>query len=196
MTEPDRPAAADHQCGRHSGGQQALKISATRVGLDPLDVSRSNRCHTVDKRPSRASPMIRRNTPPLTGRSNTSIPVWVRGDRGQRVIENPGRLTVNSRMVQNIRMLGMSHQMELIVTEYRPPLRLVMTGRGSGGISCEFEFSIERHSGGSTLSMQGEFNGPLINAELAQVVAQDADTQMRESMRRLAVPAGETSPAE
>lgn len=94
----------------------------------------------------------------------------------------PDRLQVNSRLVQAIRVLGMSQTVELTVTEFRPPIRLTLSGRGSGGMTCDFEFEVERCAGGTRLSISGRFEGPILNDQLARMVEQDGRTQLTASL--------------
>jgi hypothetical protein len=98
----------------------------------------------------------------------------------------PEQIAVNSRLVQNIRMLGMTHKLELTITDFKPPMRLTMSGTAAAGVTCEFSFSIERRPGGADLTITGDFGGPLLTAQLAQAVGSDAQAQLTESLNRLA----------
>lgn len=98
----------------------------------------------------------------------------------------PERMAVNSTLVQNIRMLGMSHKLELTITAFKPPMQLTLSGRSEIGLVCEFTFGIERRPGGSQLTIAGNFTGSMLNAQLEQVIERDAHSQLTNSMSKLA----------
>ncbi|RDI42795.1 type II toxin-antitoxin system Rv0910 family toxin [Nocardia mexicana] len=106
----------------------------------------------------------------------------------------PEQLQLNSRLVQAIRVMGMSHTVELTVTEFRPPIRLTLSGRGTGGMTCDFEFGIERSPAGTTLSISGVFEGPMLNAQLSRIVEEDGRTQLTASLDRLSTLAAARTP--
>ncbi|MET9487046.1 SRPBCC family protein [Nocardia sp. NPDC006630] len=102
------------------------------------------------------------------------------------VEQPPERMSVNSTLVQNVRMLGMSHKLELTITAFKPPMQLTLAGRSEVGLICEFSFGIERRPGGSQLTIAGNFSGAMLNAQLTQVIERDAQTQLTNSMSKLA----------
>ncbi|MGV9740670.1 type II toxin-antitoxin system Rv0910 family toxin [Nocardia farcinica] len=98
----------------------------------------------------------------------------------------PEHITVNSRMVQNIRMLGMSQRIELTATAFKPPMQLIISGRSPAGVSCEFSFAIERKPGGCQLTIAGAFSGAVLTGQLEQAVQREAQTQLVASIGKLA----------
>ncbi|MET7768403.1 SRPBCC family protein [Nocardia sp. NPDC005366] len=103
------------------------------------------------------------------------------------VEEPPKQISVNTRMVQNVRILGMSHRVELTVTSFRPPMQLVMSGSSAAGVTCEFHFSVERHSGGSKLTFSGDFTGAALTGQLMRAVDTDVVAKLEASLDKLAI---------
>lgn len=97
----------------------------------------------------------------------------------------PEHIGVNTTLVQNIRMLGMSQKLELTITAFKPPMQLTMSGSSPAGITCEFSFAIERSPGGSKLTIAGDFAGPILTGQLSQVIQGDAQAQLTKSMAKL-----------
>ncbi|MCP2275880.1 type II toxin-antitoxin system Rv0910 family toxin [Nocardia amikacinitolerans] len=97
----------------------------------------------------------------------------------------PEHMTVNSKLVQSIRMLGMTHRLELTITAFKPPMQLVFSGSSPAGVSCEFSFGIQRVPGGCSLTIAGDFAGPMVNGQLGQVIERDARQLLTDSMHKL-----------
>ncbi|MFB7716594.1 SRPBCC family protein [Nocardia sp. NPDC056100] len=100
--------------------------------------------------------------------------------------EPPKQIAVNSRMVQNVHVLGMSHRVELTVTSFRPPMHLVLSGSSAAGVACEFRFSVRRQAGGSELTLSGDFTGPALTGGLMRAVDTDVVAKLEASLDRLA----------
>ncbi|MGV9614381.1 type II toxin-antitoxin system Rv0910 family toxin [Nocardia xishanensis] len=97
----------------------------------------------------------------------------------------PEHIGVNTKLVQNIRMLGMTQRLDLTIAAFKPPMRLTLSGSSPAGVTCEFSFAIERSPGGCRLTIAGDFSGPVLTGQLAKVVEGDAQAQLTESMARL-----------
>ena len=114
---------------------------------------------------------------------------------GEFVEPPPERLRTNSRYTQSIQVMGMPFTVEFVVTEFRPPMRLVLTGRGTAGLSCQFDFGVMRGTGGrvTKLSMSGDFESPMLNDQLEQVLMDTCTSQLMLSLERLAQVAAQRS---
>jgi uncharacterized protein YndB with AHSA1/START domain len=107
---------------------------------------------------------------------------------GEFVERPPDKLRVNSRYIQVLQVMGMPFTVEFTVSEFRPPRELVLTGRGSAGMTCKFVFGVSRAPGprGTTLVMSGDFESPMLNAELDAVLVDTCTSQLILSLQRLA----------
>ncbi len=85
--------------------------------------------------------------------------------------------------------MGMAFTLEFVVAEFRPPLAVVVVGRGPGGLTCRFVFDAKRADGGRStiLSLAGEFETPMMkdNAELEKVLIDSCTRQLTISLERL-----------
>ncbi|MET8876179.1 type II toxin-antitoxin system Rv0910 family toxin [Nocardia sp. NPDC004278] len=97
----------------------------------------------------------------------------------------PERIGVNTKLVQNIRMLGTTQRLELTIAAFKPPMQLTLSGSSPAGVTCEFSFIIERSPGGCRLTIAGDFAGPILTGQLAKVIEGDAQAQLTKSMARL-----------
>ncbi|RMI32605.1 SRPBCC family protein [Nocardia stercoris] len=97
----------------------------------------------------------------------------------------PTNIGVNSKLAQNIRLMGMTQRLDLTVVAFKPPMELTLAGSSPAGITCEFTFAIARRPGGCELTIAGDFDGPVLTEQLSQLIENDAQTQLAGSMDKL-----------
>ncbi|WP_336087401.1 type II toxin-antitoxin system Rv0910 family toxin [Nocardia sp. SSK8] len=100
--------------------------------------------------------------------------------------EPPTAVTVGSKLVAKIVMLGMANKMEWSVEELDAPNSLVLSGAGMAGVKVRFSFDItENTSGGTTFKVAGDFEGALIKGALGKAVEKDTGKHLEKSLDQL-----------
>ncbi|WP_067666805.1 type II toxin-antitoxin system Rv0910 family toxin [Nocardia miyunensis] len=100
--------------------------------------------------------------------------------------EPPATLTVGSKLVAKIVMLGMANKMEWTVVGVEAPNKLTLGGTGMAGVKVEFTFDISANAAGdSTVAVSGDFEGALIKGALGKAVEKDGLKQLDKSLEAL-----------
>lgn len=99
--------------------------------------------------------------------------------------EAPATLTVGTKLVEKIVMLGMANKLEWEITELEEGKKLTMAGTGMAGVKVSFSFIAEPAEAGTTFSVIGDFEGALIKGALGKAVEKDFGKQLDKSVAQL-----------
>ncbi|MFD4352569.1 SRPBCC family protein [Nocardia sp. NPDC058518] len=100
--------------------------------------------------------------------------------------EPPAVLAPGAKLVAKILMLGMANKIEWVVESVEAPNKLVLGGTGMAGVKTNFTFNINANpEGGSTVLVEGDFEGALIKGALGKAVEKDGRKQLDKSLEAL-----------
>ncbi|HEX4904760.1 MAG TPA: SRPBCC family protein [Acidimicrobiales bacterium] len=99
----------------------------------------------------------------------------------------PAEITVGTRLVEKVVMLGMANKLEWTVEEIIPEQRMTIAGTGMAGVKALFKFSIAPAAdGGTEVDIDASFSGSLVVGALAKAVEKDALKNLNDSLDKLA----------
>lgn len=105
----------------------------------------------------------------------------------ERWIDEPAAtLAEGAKLTAKITMLGMANKLEWTVAALDAPNKMVLNGTGMAGVKTNFTFNINANpEGGSTVLVEGDFEGALIKGALGKAVEKDGRKQLDTSLEAL-----------
>lgn len=97
----------------------------------------------------------------------------------------PQRLSVGSKLVNKIILLGMPNKVSWTVSELQPPGIITLTGEGIAGLRTTLAFHGRPTNSGTALEITGTTEGRLVEGRFGNAVQRDIRKQLELSMRRL-----------
>ena len=100
--------------------------------------------------------------------------------------EVPERFSAGATADEVVTMLGMANTISWTVDEFEEPSRLRISGIGMAGVTTSFTLGVASDgNGGSTASIEAEFEGQLVVGALGKAVEKDAQTNLEASLAKL-----------
>ena len=85
-----------------------------------------------------------------------------------------------------VTMLGMANTISWTVNEFEEPSKLTISGTGMAGVRTSFTLGvISDGNGGSTATIDAEFDGQLVVGALGKAVEKDAQANLEASLAKL-----------
>jgi uncharacterized protein YndB with AHSA1/START domain len=100
--------------------------------------------------------------------------------------ELPERFTEGAQAAEVVTMLGMPNTITWTVDELEAPARLRISGTGMAGVKTAFTLAVASDgNGGSTVTIDAEFEGQMIAGALGKAVEKDAKANLDQSLANL-----------
>jgi carbon monoxide dehydrogenase subunit G len=100
--------------------------------------------------------------------------------------EVPEAFSVGATIDEVVTMLGMANTISWTVEEYDAPQRMKISGTGMAGVKTTFTLGVAGDgNGGSTATIDAEFEGQLVVGALGKAVEKDAQTNLDQSLQNL-----------
>jgi carbon monoxide dehydrogenase subunit G len=100
--------------------------------------------------------------------------------------EVPERFSAGATADEVVTMLGMANTISWAVQEFDEPSRLTIGGTGMAGVKTTFSLGVRSDgNGGSTATIDAEFEGQLVVGALGKAVEQDAQANLDASLAKL-----------
>jgi carbon monoxide dehydrogenase subunit G len=100
--------------------------------------------------------------------------------------EVPSEFAVGAKVDEVVTMLGMANTISWTVEEYEAPQRLKISGTGMAGVKTSFTLGVSGDGdGGSTATIDAEFEGQLVVGALGKAVERDAQANLDTSLQNL-----------
>jgi uncharacterized protein YndB with AHSA1/START domain len=98
----------------------------------------------------------------------------------------PESFTQGTTIDEVVTMLGMPNTISWTVEELEAPSRLTISGTGMAGVRTTFSMAVTSDgNGGSTASIDAEFEGSMIVGALGKAVEKDAQANLDQSLAQL-----------
>jgi uncharacterized protein YndB with AHSA1/START domain len=99
----------------------------------------------------------------------------------------PETFTEGATIAEVVTMLGMPNTITWTVQEVDAPSRLTISGTGMAGVKTTFSMAVASDgNGGSTASIDAEFEGAMIVGALGKAVEKDGLANLEQSLAQLA----------
>jgi uncharacterized protein YndB with AHSA1/START domain len=100
--------------------------------------------------------------------------------------EIPERFSAGAKADEVVTMLGMANTISWTVQEFEAPSKLTISGTGMAGVRTAFTLGVASDgNGGSTASIEAEFEGQLVVGALGKAVEKDAKANLEVSLAKL-----------
>ena len=100
--------------------------------------------------------------------------------------EMPERFSAGVRADEVVTMLGMANTISWTVQECEAPSKLTISGTGMAGVRTTFWLGVSSDgNGGSTATIDAEFEGQLVVGALGKAVEKDAQANLDASLAKL-----------
>jgi carbon monoxide dehydrogenase subunit G len=100
--------------------------------------------------------------------------------------EVPDRFTPGATADEVVTMLGMANTISWAVQEFEEPSKLTISGTGMAGVKTTFTLGVSSDgNGGSTATIDAEFEGQLVVGALGKAVEKDAQANLEASLAKL-----------
>jgi uncharacterized protein YndB with AHSA1/START domain len=100
--------------------------------------------------------------------------------------EIPETFTEGAQAAEVVTMLGMPNTITWTVEELEAPAKLRISGTGMAGVKTAFTLAVAADgNGGSTVTIDAEFEGQMIAGALGKAVEKDAKESLDKSLARL-----------
>jgi uncharacterized protein YndB with AHSA1/START domain len=98
----------------------------------------------------------------------------------------PERFHAGATAEEVVTMLGMANTISWSVQEFEEPSKLTITGTGMAGVTTTFSLGVSSDgNGGSTATIDAEFEGQLVVGALGKAVEKDAQANLDASLAKL-----------
>jgi uncharacterized protein YndB with AHSA1/START domain len=100
--------------------------------------------------------------------------------------EVPDRFHAGATAEEVVTMLGMANTIAWTVDEFEEPSKLRISGTGMAGVKTSFTLGVASDgNGGSTATIDAEFDGQLVVGALGKAVEKDAQANLEASLGKL-----------
>lgn len=100
--------------------------------------------------------------------------------------ELPDRFTEGAQAAEVVTMLGMPNTITWTVDELEAPAKLRISGTGMAGVETAFTLAVASDgNGGSTVTIDANFEGQMIAGALGKAVEKDAKENLERSLAKL-----------
>ncbi|MFC7505559.1 SRPBCC family protein [Nocardioides sp. CPCC 206347] len=100
--------------------------------------------------------------------------------------ELPAQITVGTQVTEVVSVMGMANKIEWTITELEAPNTVTIEGLGMAGVKIKFVLSVAPADGGSTATIDADFNGAMIVGPIGKAVAKNAQGDLEKSLATFA----------
>lgn len=104
--------------------------------------------------------------------------------------EVPEELGEGTELTSVVSVKGMRNRISWRITSFTPPEGLTLTGNGVGGTKVTLTLSIRPDGGGSQVSFEADFGGPMVIGPVGMTVKRALRGDVKRSVERLATLVG------
>ena len=98
----------------------------------------------------------------------------------------PAEFTKGAQVTAIVSLLNMPNTITWTVDEYDAPKSVRLSGTGMAGVKVAIGMDVEPKDSGSAMSISAEFEGQMIVGAIGQAIEKAGNTELDESMARLA----------